>query len=117
MAFKNSKQQFKSWEEKFVAEHNRKPRKQDMKEAPDYVQAAYKNCYKIKDFFAKTSKSKEVCYDSHSTDITMNMSTSTTMNIVNKPFCSGSCDEIHARTKLQNKTSLYIYFIHIANKS
>ena len=25
----------------------------------------------------------------------------------NKPsFCSGSCDEIHARTKLQNKTKL-----------
>ena len=27
--------------------------------------------------------------------------------IINKPsFCSGSCDEIHARSKLQNKTSL-----------
>ena len=53
-----------------------------MNEAPDNVQAAHKNCYKIKMFFAKTSTSKEVSYDSQSTDITVNMSTSNTMNIV-----------------------------------
>ena len=82
LSFKDSKQQIKNWEDKFMAEHYRKPNKQDMKEAPDNVQAAHKNCYKIKMFFAKTSTSKEVSYDSQSTDITVNMSTSNTMNIV-----------------------------------
>jgi len=49
--FKVSKTAVKVWEGKFVAEHGRRPGRDDARVAPDKIQLCYKNIAKIKAFF------------------------------------------------------------------
>ena len=81
LSFKESKLKIKCWEEEFMAINNRKPDKHDIKDAPENVRVAHKNCYKIKEYFAKTFARKEVSDDSQNIDMAMNMSDSNTINM------------------------------------
>ena len=56
-SFRQSKAKVKEWELSFFAQHQRKPTKEEMKNAPDKIQICYKNCWKIKSYF-ETHKSE-----------------------------------------------------------
>ena len=59
LSFKQSKQKVKDWEGEFFRSNQRKPDKEEMRSAPENVQIAYKNCYKIKAYFAKAENASD----------------------------------------------------------
>ena len=58
-SFKRSKEKLKVWESSFFSEHQRKPSKEEMKNAPEQIQICYKNCWKIKSYFESEQSEKE----------------------------------------------------------
>ena len=58
-SFKRSKAKLKVWESSFFSEHQRKPTKEEMKNAPEQIQICYKNCWKIKSYFESEQNEKE----------------------------------------------------------
>jgi len=60
LTLQDSRSKIRAWEEEFISTQNRKPNKEDMKLAPDHVQAAHKSYYKIKAYFARDTQPQQV---------------------------------------------------------
>ena len=56
-SFRQSKQKLKVWESTFYAQNQRKPSKEEIKNAPEQIQICYRNCWKIKAYFESKARS------------------------------------------------------------
>ena len=94
-SFKRSKAKLKVWESSFFSEHQRKPTKEEMKNAPEQIQICYKNCWKIKSYFESEQSEKEndiLDETSQTVDLSTAISAEDSINDVSRKSFAGVFD-------------------------
>ena len=94
-SFKRSKAKLKVWESSFFSEHQRKPTKEEMKNAPEQIQICYKNCWKIKSYFESEQSEKEndiLDETSQTVDLSTAISAKDSINDVSRKSFAGVLD-------------------------